>query len=72
MLKYDTRALLKDGQGYYSLVVAIARRAREVSEEGEEDKVIITEKPVQLAIDELVEGKIQIVEPDDIGKTSER
>lgn len=72
MLKYDTRALLKDGQSYYSLVVAIARRAREISEEAEKDKVIITEKPVQLAIDELVEGKIQIVEPDDIGKTSER
>ena len=72
MLKYDTRALLKDGQSYYSLVVAIARRAREIAEEAERDKVIITEKPVQLAIDELVEGKIQIVEPDDIGKNSER
>ena len=72
MLKYDTRALLKNDQSYYSLVVAIARRARELAEEAEREKEIITEKPVQLAIDELVARKIRIVEPNDIGRTSER
>lgn len=72
MLKYDTRALLKNDQSYYSLVVAIARRAREIAEEAEREKEIITEKPVQLAIDELVARKIRIVEPNDIGRTSER
>ena len=72
MLKYDTRALLKNDQSYYSLVVAIARRAREIAEEAEREKEIITEKPVQLAIDELVARKISIVEPNDIGRTSER
>lgn len=72
MLKYDTRALLKNDQSYYSLVVAIARRAREIAEEAEKEKEIITEKPVQLAIDELVDGKIKIIEPNDIGRTSER
>ena len=72
MLKYDTRALLKNDQSYYSLVVAIARRAREIAEEAQREKEIITEKPVQLAIDELVARKIRIVEPNDIGRTSER
>ena len=72
MLKYDTRALLKNDQSYYSLVVAIARRAREIAEEAEREKEIITEKPVQWAIDELVARKIRIVEPNDIGRTSER
>ena len=44
----------------------------ELLEEAEREKEIITEKPVQLAIDELVARKIRIVEPNDIGRTSER
>ena len=71
MLKYDTRALMENDQSYYSLVVAIARRAREIAEEADQKHEIITEKPVQLAIDELVAGKFRIVEPNDIGVETE-
>ena len=61
MLKYDTQALVKEGQSYYSLVIAVAKRARDIVEKAEEDKQIIEEKPVRLAIDELQSGKAKII-----------
>mgnify|MGYP002534842282 FL=1 len=50
----------------YSLVIATAKRAREIAEEAEENGEILTEKPVSLALDEIVEGKIKVVEPEEI------
>ena len=38
--------LLKPGQSYYSLVVAVAKRAREISQIADEKHEILTEKPV--------------------------
>lgn len=61
MLKYDTQALVKEGQSYYSLVIAVAKRARDIVEKAEEEKQIIAEKPVRLAIDELQSGKSKII-----------
>ena len=37
----------------YSLVRATAKRAREISEEADEDGIILIEKPVSIAIDEI-------------------
>ncbi len=62
MLKYDTRALLKNNESYYSLVIAVAKRAREIAEQAEEDKRISEGKPVKMAIDELMSGDYAIVE----------
>jgi DNA-directed RNA polymerase subunit omega len=50
----------------YSLVIATAKRAREIAEEAEENGEILTEKPVSLALDEIVQGKIKVVEPEEI------
>ncbi len=50
----------------YSLVIATAKRAREITEEAEENGEILTEKPVSLALDEIVQGKIKVVEPEEI------
>ncbi len=47
---------------YYSLVVAIAKRAREVANEAEIKGEILVEKPVDIAVDEFIDGKFQIVE----------
>ena len=38
--------LLKPGQSYYSLVVAVAKRAREISQIADESHEILIEKPV--------------------------
>ena len=48
---------------YYSLVVAIAKRAREIAAEEELKGEILVEKPVDLAVNEYIEGAFRIVEP---------
>ena len=37
-----------------------------IVEEAEEDGIILIEKPVSIAIDEIIDGKYEIVEPDEI------
>jgi DNA-directed RNA polymerase subunit omega len=66
MLNPDLRNVLKDHVSRYSLVTATAKRAREIAEEAEEKKLIMTEKPVTLAINEIISGKYTIVEPEEI------
>lgn len=66
MLNPDLRDLLKNHTSRYSLVIATAKRAREISERAEEEHEIMTEKPVSLAINEIVEGKYVVVEPEEI------
>lgn len=50
----------------YSLVIATAKRAREISEEAEANGEILTEKPASLALEEIVQGKIKVIEPEEI------
>lgn len=66
MFNPDLQGVLKDHLSRYSLVTATAKRAREIAEESEESKTIITEKPVSLALEEILEGKYEIVEPEEI------
>lgn len=63
--------ILKKNESYYSLVVAIAKRARQISEKAEEKGEIITVKPVQLAIDEFVKGQYKLIEKENIGQEIE-
>ena len=51
-------------QSRYSLVIAVAKRAREIAEEAEQNGVIITEKPVNLAIKDFKDHKYTILEPE--------
>ncbi len=66
MFNPDLSGVLKNHLSRYSLVTATAKRAREISDEAEENKEIILEKPVSLAIDEIVRGEYRIIEPDEI------
>lgn len=66
MLNPDLRELLKDNTSRYSLVTAISKRAREVSEDPVLKEKCGKEKAVTYALDEFLEGKLQIVEPDEI------
>ena len=49
MLRPALSELLKPNQSYYMLVVAVAKRAREIVEEAAEEERILVEKPVKLA-----------------------
>lgn len=62
----DLGSVLSNHLSRYSLVRATAQRAREISEEAAEDGIILVEKPVSIAIDEIIEGKYSIIEPDEI------
>ena len=45
----------------YSLVIAVASRAREIAEELYENGETLEEKPVKTAVEELASGKCKIV-----------
>ena len=66
MFNSDLRDLLKDHTSRYSLVTAVAKRAREVAEDKELKEKCGTEKPVTFALDEFLDGELEIVEPEEI------
>lgn len=63
--------ILKPGESYYSLVVAVAKRARELVDNACDSGEIIAEKPVSLAVDEFAKNHCKLVEVDDIGDSIE-
>lgn len=59
--------ILKQGESYYSLVIAVAKKAREISEKAQENGEILIEKPVQIAVEQFASGKFNLVEQENIG-----
>ena len=45
-------------------MIAVAKRAREIVEEAEENNQILVEKPVDLAVQDFVDNKYRIIEPE--------
>ena len=66
MLNPDLKNVLNQGISRYSLVTATAKRAREIAMTNLEEKNLSTEKPVTVALSEIIDGKYKIVEPDEI------
>lgn len=59
MMLYPPMGELMDKVGSrYMLVNAVARRAREIADEAEAQNMIIDEKTVSMAIDEIYTGKL--------------
>lgn len=63
--------ILKEGESYYSLVIGVAKRAREIAEEAEEQGKILVDKPVQIAVEEFAAGDFRLREKADLGKELE-
>jgi len=57
MLFPSLESLIKDHRSRYSLVIAVARRAREIVEDAEAKGIRLEDKPVNIAVQELSEGK---------------
>ena len=57
MLRPSINSIIKPGDNYYSFVVAVAKRAREIAQEQEEEHSLNEEKPVQKAVEEFAGGK---------------
>lgn len=66
MFNPDLRNVLKNNTSRYSLVTAVAKRAREIAGDAQENGEILNDKPVSLALDEIINGKYEIVEPEEI------
>ena len=46
----------------YALVIAVAKRAREITDEVNDKGIILEDKPVNIAIKEFIDGKFDIIE----------
>ena len=64
MLKPSANIIKTPHKSYYSLVIAVAKRAREIAEEAENEGRILMDKPVDLALQDFVSDKFIITEPD--------
>lgn len=48
----------------YALAIAVAKRARKITEDMQNDRFKVYDKPVLVAVDEFKEHKYAILEPD--------
>lgn len=62
MQKLSVEDIVKNNENCYSFVIAIAKRARQISETANQEEIILDEKPVQTAVQEFVEGKFRIAQ----------
>lgn len=60
MLRPSMNSIIKPDDNYYAFVVAVAKRARDIAVEQEEDHAINEEKPVQKSVEEFAAGKYKV------------
>ena len=65
MHKVNVDELFEGKQSKYALVVGVSKRAREITEKCENEGTVTEDKPVLLAIDEIKNHEINLVEPDE-------
>lgn len=65
MLRPAMNDILKEGQSYYSFVIAVAKRARDIAQTSMDNGVLLDEKPVDLAVNEFYDGKYEFVETEE-------
>ncbi len=68
MLRPAVSQILKNNERYYSLVIAVAKRARQIADELVENKETLEEKPVKTAVEEFASGQYRIIEDPSIAK----
>lgn len=52
-------------QNRYELVIGVSKRAREITEEASKNKEILDEKPVEIAVQELLDHKYTLEKPEE-------
>ena len=60
MLRPAMSQIIEKDESYYEFVVAVAKRAREIATEAEENKEPLEEKPVNIAVEEFASGRLKI------------
>ena len=64
MLRPTDIEKLKGNKSRYAVVVGVAKRAREIAAEAEEESRILLDKPVSLAVADLTDGDYKIMMPE--------
>lgn len=62
MLRPTISQIATKGESYYSVVIAVAKRAREISDELLSNKQTLEQKPVKTAVEEFAARKYTIIE----------
>lgn len=62
MLRPAITQIITKNESYYSLVIGVAKRARDIADELYEKNEILKEKPVKTSVEEFASGKYRIVE----------
>ena len=64
MLRPSMSQILKPGESYYEFVVAVARKAREIASDAEEEHFCLEEKPVTMAVQLFASGEEKLSDMD--------
>ena len=64
MLRPSMSHILKPGESYYEFVVAVARMAREIASDAEEEHFCLEEKPVTMAVQLFASGEEKLSDMD--------
>ncbi len=62
MLKPSADLIITPNESRYSIVVAVAKRARQIAGDAEARGEILIEKPVDLAVHDFMQHKFRIIE----------
>lgn len=71
MVKPTVQELLTKAKNRYELVIATSKRARQIAEGAEVKTAVKEESAVTLAANEIAEGKVEIVEPEEMKEDEE-
>ena len=71
MVKPTVQELLKKAKNRYELVIATSKRARQIAEGAEVKTAVKEESAVTLAANEIAEGKVEIIEPEEMKEDDE-
>lgn len=66
MVKPTVQELLEKAKNRYELVIATSKRARQISNGADVKTKVKEESAVTLAANEIAEGKIDIIEPQEV------
>lgn len=72
MLRPSSSQILKNGESVYSLVIAVAKRAREILDDAYDRKEVIDIKPVKTAVDQFANGEYKLTEDPTLKRLSEK
>ena len=62
MLRPSINQIAKKNESYYSVVIAVAKRAREIADDLYTNGQTLEEKPVKTAVEEFAGGKYSFIE----------